>query len=137
PSHRLEPRRTLGWLATSEVAARVRVAASRRRRSQSGSSTRSSSSRHSCSGGANPLHHLAAYIPKAPEVMTAPPQDCYNFVTIGRSYDKRDEPWTRALVDWARPGTTNVKWAAVKGFEPGTGFNVLTGAYEDMFAAGV
>ena len=69
--------------------------------------------------------------------MKAPPQKCYNFVTLGRGYDKRDEPWARALVHWARGGTTNVKWAAVKGFEPGTGFNVLTGAYEGMFAAGV
>jgi chaperonin GroEL len=43
----------------------------------------------------------------------------------------------KALVDWARRGTTNVKWAAVTCFEPATGFNVLTGAYEDMFAAGV
>jgi hypothetical protein len=112
PATRLEPRHTLRWLATSDVAARV--AASHRRRSQSGSSTRSSSSRHWCPGGAGPLHHLAAYTPKAPEVMKAPPQDCYNCVIPGRGYDKRDEPWTRALVDWARRGTT---WCTA-GFAP-------------------
>jgi hypothetical protein len=49
--------------------------------------------------------------PKAPQVMKAPPRDCYNFVTLGQDYDKRDGPWTRALRalgDRARRGTTDV-----------------------------
>ena len=46
--------------------------------------------------------------------MKASPQGCYNFVTAGRGYDKRDEPWTRALGDWARRGTT---WRTA-GFAP-------------------
>ena len=37
--------------------------------------------------------------PKAPEVMKPPPQACYNFVTLVQGYDKRDGPWTRALLD--------------------------------------
>jgi hypothetical protein len=45
---------------------------------------------------------------KAPEVMKAPLRAYYNFVTLGQGYDKPDGPWTRALVDRARRGTTNV-----------------------------
>src|SRR5919199_5077637 len=55
---------------------------------------------------------VAILHPKAPGVMKAPPQACYNFVTPGQRYDKLDGPWTRALVDRARRGTTNVVWAA-------------------------
>jgi hypothetical protein len=56
-----------------------------------------------------PLQNLH---PKALEVMKAPPRACYNFVTLGPGYDKRDGPWTRALVDRARRGTPNVVGAA-------------------------
>ena len=61
--------------------------------------------------GTLPLHFRILH-PKAPEVMKAPPRACYNFVTLVQGYDKRDGPWTRALVDRAHRETTNVVWAA-------------------------
>jgi chaperonin GroEL len=46
-----------------------------------------------------------------------------------------EEPLRQIALNAGAEGSVVV--AAVKGFEPGKGFNALTGAYEDMFAAGI
>src|SRR5947209_10565886 len=46
-----------------------------------------------------------------------------------------EEPLRQIAFNAGAEGSVVV--AAVKGFEPGKGFNALTGAYEDMFAAGI